>query len=160
MNHPNPARREYTKEERLARACLRAARHIRELWEEKGCSDTRLIDGLFIPDELVHAGASLKYDGKGRREHVVPRRVIVVECHAMLERGKSDQEIADLIRNNVKVVKISLDEQKRLDGRGETNLKQKMPSGWSFGDDIYARLKIAKIEWSPVDSTQHSENNS
>jgi hypothetical protein len=145
----NPARRPYSYEERRERASLRAAMHIRGLWEEKGSSDTRLLEGLFYPDEFAVVGRSLKYEGKGRREHVIPRRIVVNECHAMLECGESDIAIARFIREHVKIVLISKEEQERLDSRHHFALRQIMPEGWAFGDgvDIFARLKHAGIEW-------------
>jgi hypothetical protein len=75
--------------------------HIRGLWEERGSSDTRLLEGLFLPDALTLAGHSKAFGGKGRREHVVPRRVIVQECHRMLGQGATDEELAKLIRDHV-----------------------------------------------------------
>ena len=63
--------------ERLERASLRVAMHIRGMWEEKGSSDTRLLEALFLPDELTVVGRSRSYEGKGHREHVVPRLVII-----------------------------------------------------------------------------------
>ncbi|MGN6363667.1 hypothetical protein [Asticcacaulis taihuensis] len=148
MTAINSARRAYTSGERLERACLRVAMHIRGLWEEKGSSDTRLLDGLFLPDEFTVVGKSLNYDGRGRREHVVPRLVVIKECHDMLERGEGDREIAKFIRDHVKIVLISQEEQERLDRREQLALRQTMPSGWTFGGDVYARLTHAGIEWS------------
>ncbi len=89
-------RREYSHEERYERACQRVAMHIRGLWEETGHSDTRLLEGLFLPDEFTVVGRSHNYAGKGRREHVVPRLVIIKECLAMLAEGHDDKAIAAL----------------------------------------------------------------
>jgi hypothetical protein len=143
-------RREFSRAERLERASLRVAMHIRGLWEEKGSSDTRLLESLFLPDELVLAGRSRSYDGKGRREHVVPRLVIIKECHDMLERGETDDAIAAFIREHVKIVMISNDECERLDRAARPGLRQTMPIGWIIGDDVFARLKTAQIEWDPI----------
>ncbi|MDI7775151.1 hypothetical protein [Asticcacaulis sp. EMRT-3] len=142
----NPARRTYTHEERYERACLRAAMHIRGLWEEKGRSNSRLLEGLFLPDEFTVVGRSLNYLGTGRREHVIPCKVVIEECHEMLACGKSDDEIATFIRDHVKVVLISKEEQERLDGR-EHGLRQIMPKEWVLGGDIFARLNAANIKW-------------
>ena len=145
-------RREYSRTERLERASLRVAMHIRGLWEEKGSSDTRLLESLFLPDELVLAGRSRSFEGRGRREHVVPRLVIIDECHKMLERGETDAAIAAFIREHVKIVLISDDECRRLDRAAQLGLRQTMPVGWQFGDDLFARLKVAQIEWDPINS--------
>jgi hypothetical protein len=138
----------FTDAERLARASLRVAMHIRGLWEEKGSSDTCLLESFFLPDELTQVGVSRAFDGRGHREHVVPRLVIVTECHRMLEDDNAtDEAIANLIRENVKIVIISHEERDRLDRRDKLGLRQKMPDGWKFGDDVFARLTAAEIEW-------------
>ncbi|WP_421739979.1 hypothetical protein [Caulobacter sp.] len=120
--------------------------HIRGLWEEKGSSDTRLLEALLIPDELTVVGRSYA-ENATRREHVVPRLVIVKECHQMLEREQSDEALAKLIRDNTRIVLISKEESERLDRVDQTNHRQTMPAGWKFGDDPFARLKKAEIEW-------------
>ena len=139
----------YTDEERLDRACLRVAMHIRGLYEERGSSDTRLLEALFIPDEFTVVGQSEAYAGKGRREHVVPRRVIVKECHEMLRNGRDDAEIARFIKDHVKIVLITPEECERLDRKVHYGLRQSMPKGWVVGDDVFARLVTAGISWTP-----------
>lgn len=140
---------EFSPAERLERASLRIAMHIRGMWEEKGSSDTRLLEALFLPDELTVVGRSRAFNGKGRREHVVPRLVIIKECHRMIEAGETDQAVAELIRNHAKIVLISAEECERLDRSAHLGLRQSMPVGWKFGDDVFARLNMAKIEWDP-----------
>jgi hypothetical protein len=142
--------RQYTRAERLERASLRAAMHIRGLWEEKGSSDTRLLEGLLLPDDLVVAGRSRAWTGAGRREHVVPRKVVIDECHRLLAEGEGDDMIAALIRDHVRIVLITREECDRLDRRDGLGLRQRMPEGWRFGDDIHARLAAAGILWDPI----------
>jgi len=149
-------RRTYSKEERLERACLRAAMNIRGLWEEKGSSDTRLLEALLIPDELTIVGRSHAHRQSGRREHVVPRLVIVEECHSMLEARASDAEIARFIQDHLKIVHISREEADLLDRKDSLDLRQTMPKGWKIGDDVFARLTTAGIEWSPYPAFQPS----
>jgi hypothetical protein len=146
-------RRSYTREERLDRACLRVAMVIRGLWEERGSSDTRLLEGLLLPDELTVVGRSRAlHDGEPRRrEHVVPRRVIVVECHEMLARGATDEAIAAFIRDHTKIVLITAAEAERLDRADELGLRQTMPKDWLFGGDVFRRLAEANIQWNPLD---------
>ncbi len=67
----------------------------------------------------------------------------------MLEAGAADNEIAAFIRDNVLIVLITQEECERLDRVANLGLRQKMPEGWSFGDDPYARLRAASIEWEP-----------
>lgn len=143
-------RREYTRAERLARASHRAAINIRGLWEEKGSSDTRLLEGLLLPDDLVVVGRSRAWTGGGRREHVVPRKVVIDECHRLLAQGEPDEVIAALIRDHVRIVLITREECDRLDRRDGLGLRQRMPQGWRFGDDIHARLAAAGILWDPI----------
>jgi hypothetical protein len=143
-------KRNYTRDELWERASLRAAMHIRGLWEEKGSSDTRLLEALFLPDAFTVVGRSRAYVVPGRREHVVPRVVVVGECHLMLERGETDAAIAAFIREHVKVVLVSKEECERMDRRDQLGLRQAMPAGWKFGDDVFARLAAAGIEWDPI----------
>ena len=140
-------RREYSFGERYERACLRAAMNIRGLWEEKGSSDTRLIEGLLLPDDFTVVGQSHAFSERGRREHVIARLVVIKEVHNMLERGSTDGQIAGFIRDHVKIVRISDEECLKLDRKDQLGLRQRMPTGWTFGDDIYARLSAAEIEW-------------
>ena len=141
--------REFSREERLERACLRVAMVIRGMWEEKGDSDSRLFDWL-IPDDLTVVGRSHAYDGVGRREHVVPRKVIADECHKMLKAEQSDRALADYIKHHLRIVRISHEECQRLDQKLQLGLRQSMPTDWKIGDDVYARLTAAGIEWSPL----------
>lgn len=142
----------FTDEQLLERACLRVAMVIRGMWEEKGSSDTRLLCPPLIPDNLVIVGRSLAYKGRGRREHVVPRLVIIKECHAMLERGATDTMIADLIRSHTRIVLVTEEESRTLDQVQQLGLRQQMPTGWQFGGDLFSRLALAKIAWEPVGS--------
>lgn len=123
---------------------------MRGLWEEKGSSDTRLLESFFLPDAYTVVGRSHSVEVGGRREHVIPRLVIVAECHRMLERGASDAELAAFLRDHVKIVLVSEDERRRLDSRDQLRLRQCMPDGWAFADDPFARLVAADIQWSPV----------
>ncbi len=142
--------RNYTRDELWERASLRATMHIRGLWEEKGSSDTRLLEGLILPDAFTLVGRSRAWSPPGRREHVIPRVVVVGECHRMLERGETDDAIAAFIRKHVQIVLISTEECERLDRRDQLGLRQTMPVGWSFGDDVFARLVVAGIDWDPI----------
>jgi len=138
----------FSEEELKQRAFRRVAFFMRDLWEEKGSSDTRLLESFFIPDPYVVVGESVS--GRGHREHVVPRMVICQQCHAMFRDGASLQEVADLIQRFLKIVHITKEEQHRLDV--ELGLKQSMPEGWTFSQgDVFARLKAAAIEYRRYD---------
>lgn len=146
-------RREYSDQERWERASLRTARHIRGLWEEKGSSDSRLLEAFFLPDEFTVVGRSREYDSVGRREHVIPRLVVIRECHRLIEGGASDEDVAAFIRDHVRIVHISQEECQRLDRVAELGLRQIMPADWKFGDDPFARLTAAGIVWEPTART-------
>ena len=139
--------KEFSPAERFERASLRVAMHIRGLWEEKGSSDSRLLESLLLPDELTIVGRSRALEGPGRREHVVPRRVVVEECHNMLARGEPDVAIAKFIRDHVKIVLISNEERQRLDSKAFLGLRQRMPTDWKVGDDVFDRLNHACVVW-------------
>ena len=123
---------------------------MRGLWEEKGSSDTRLLESLFLPDEYTIVGRSIASPVGGRREHVIPRLVLAKECHLMLDRGATDEELAAFLRANVKIVIVSEEERRRMDDRTQLRLRQRMPDGWLFGDDPFARLAAADIHWIPI----------
>lgn len=139
----------YSREQRLDRACLRVAIHIRGLYEEKGSSDTRLLEGLLLPDELVIVGRSraLRDGDPFRREHVVPRLFIIEACHEMIERGQDDKALAAFIRDHTKIVLVTPKEAETMDRRSELGLKQTMPSDWVLGDTLFKRLELAGIDW-------------
>ena len=69
----------------------------------------------------------------------------------MLEAGASDEHVARFLRDQVRIVLISKEECERLDRKAGLGLRQTMPEGWTFGDDLFARLKSADIEWEVAD---------
>jgi hypothetical protein len=136
----------FTVDQLIERVFLRVAHVMHSMWEENGCSDTRLLDEPFIPDKYVVVGESIR--GTECREHVIPRRVICDQCHVMFSQGADVADVAAFIRASLKVIRISREERHMLDNVSQLNLKQRMPSGWSFaGGDHFARLKLANIEF-------------
>src|SRR5437763_484732 len=107
-------------------------------WEEGRPGHTRYLDWL-VHEEIVFAGISK--NGRGRREHVVPLKVIYDRCEAMFDAGAAVDEVAAFIGKHLCVVHITEEEAQRLDR--VLGLKQRMPDGWKFGDDVFARLKAA-----------------
>ena len=79
------------------------------------------------------------------REHVVPCKMILDHAIDMVENGSSDEQIARMIEQNLVIVHITNDQAKYLDQ--ELGLKTTMPDGWKFGDNIYARLEVANIDY-------------
>ena len=97
-------------------------------------------------DSLITCGYSLKYsDFNKRREHVVPVIIIFNEMKRLYAAKASKEEIANLIKKNLRIVLISNEEQQRLDV--ELGMQTAMPEGWKWGDDIFARLHAAGIEF-------------
>ena len=136
----------FSREELIDRAFLRIASIMLGMWEEKGSSDTRLLNPPLIPDEFVAVGKSVA--GSEHREHVIPRNVICYQCHKMFAEGSGVEVVAPFIRKHLKIVYISREEQQKLDSGNQLNLRQSMPAGWSFEDgDIYARLNAANIKF-------------
>lgn len=136
----------FSRDELIGRAFFRVAMMMHGMWEEKGSSDTRLLEDWLIPNEFVTVGESLA--GTDHREHVVPRMVLCDRAHSMFKDGASIDDVADFLRRFLKVVLISRAEQKRLDNRDQLNLRQKMPEGWSFeSGDLFARLVAADISF-------------
>lgn len=79
------------------------------------------------------------------REHAVPCVMIMNRVNAMIKEGVSDEEIASFIEKHMVVVLISNEEQQKLDV--ELGMQTAMPEGWKWGDDIFARLHAAGIEF-------------
>lgn len=144
MNH------NYTPAERFERASLRVALLIRGIWEETGRSDTRLLEAPLLPDELTVVGQSKAFSGRGRREHVVPRLVIIKHCLEMLKNKATDDQIAEFIRAHVKIVCVIREEALQLDSAAQHRLKQRMPADWIPGGNPFARLEAARIDWLPL----------
>lgn len=137
---------DYSFEELKARAFYRVAFVMHSMWQEKGSSDTRLLQAPLIPDHFVVVGVSVA--GDEHREHVVPRKWICDESHKMFQEGQSIESVASFIQRHLKIVYISKKEQIHLDSRHGLNLKQRMPAGWaSDRDDVFARLREANIEF-------------
>ena len=67
----------------------------------------------------------------------------------MLRLDSSEESLSNIalfIRRFLKIVKITKDEQVRLDV--DLGLKQKMPDGWTFDTgDVFARLDVASINY-------------
>lgn len=140
----------FTEEEKKKEAFLRVANVIYSCWrvgnpderEKLTCGvDTRLLD-ILAYDSYTVVGESKK--GRGHREHVVPRVMIVDESLRMFNQNYLVEDVAKMIEDNLKIVHITKEEQKYMDN--ELGYKKTMPKGWKFGDDIFARLKEAKIE--------------
>lgn len=144
MNTPNPR---FTREQLIERTFWRVATVIQHCREEgEGRGHTRFLDRPLVRDEYVLAGTSIR--GGSVREHVVPLLWIYDECERMFVQGASVTEVAALIQANLKIVFISEEERRHLDST--LGLKTRMPDGWTFGDDPFARLTKGRIEFRPL----------
>ncbi len=102
-----------------------------------------LLEGDSI-DHLITIGESVKRTKENTyREHIVPCILIYNQAVTMTMEKCSVTEIAQMIINNLAIVLITNEEADKLDG--ELDLQTSMPEGWKFGDDIFARLKVAGI---------------
>jgi len=101
--------------------------------------DSLHFDGL---DEFITIGESI--NGREYREHVVPCDYLIREGIEMIRAGKSDTEIALMLKQNLIIVLITNEEAAKLDG--ELGLKITMPDGWKLGDDPLERLYAAGIK--------------
>lgn len=110
-----------------------------------GLENTRaLLEGDSI-DHLITIGESVKRTKENTyREHIVPCILIYNQAITMTLEKQSVTEIAQMIKNNLAIVLITNEEADRLDG--ELDLQTSMPEGWNFGDDVFARLKVAGIK--------------
>jgi len=110
-----------------------------------GLENTRaLLEGYSI-DHLITIGESVKRTKENTyREHIVPCILIYNQAITMTLEKKGVTEVAQMIKNNLAIVLITNEEADRLDG--ELDLQTSMPEGWNFGDDVFARLKVAGIK--------------
>ena len=62
----------------------------------------------------------------------------------MTMEKRSVTEVAQMIKNNLAIVLITNEEAELLDN--ELDMQTTMPEGWNFGDSVFARLELAKIQ--------------
>lgn len=77
------------------------------------------------------------------REHIVPCIKIHNEVIARIVAGATVEEIADFIRNNLKIAYIRPVDATLIDI--ELGLRTNMPANWNWGDSLTARLDEAKV---------------
>lgn len=110
-----------------------------------GLENTRaLLEGDSI-DHLITIGESTKRTKENTyREHIVPCILIYNEAITMTTNKRPVTEVAQMIKNNLAIVLITKEEAEKLDG--ELDMQTSMPEGWQFGDNVFARLDVAKIQ--------------
>lgn len=96
-------------------------------------------------DHLITIGESVSRTKENTyREHIVPCILIYNQAVTMTMEKRPVTEIAQMIKNNLAIVLITNEEADKLDN--ELDMQTNMPEGWQFGDDVFARLKVAGIE--------------
>lgn len=101
-------------------------------------------------DNLITVGYSIKgrlqeLAGKNAyREHIVPCTLIEREAIRMYNEGSTIEQVADMIKANLFILKISDEEANTLDNI--LGLRTVMPEGWQFGQDVYSRITFANIQ--------------
>lgn len=96
-------------------------------------------------DHIIGRGESVSRTKEDSyREHVVPCIMIHNETIRMVLAGATKVDVAQMIATNLAIVRITKAEADKLDHK--LKLKTTMPDGWNFGDDVFARLNVAKIQ--------------
>jgi len=105
-----------------------------------------------LVDDMITIGSSIAAFGSSAapyREHVVPLTLVQRHAVKIAGEGASVDAIANFLRLNVLLVKVSISEADHLNrspgGTGGKLLKESMPDGWEWGDDPMERLKAAGI---------------
>lgn len=105
-----------------------------------------------LVDDLITIGSSIaafSSSASPYREHVVPLTLVQRHAVKIASEGASVDALANFLRLNVLLVKISTSEADHLNrspgGTGGKLLKESMPDGWEWGDDPMERLKAAGI---------------
>ena len=139
---------------------LRTVCALRSLWEEGDHNaHTRIFD-ILIRDKYAYRYESEQYlsrkgsftKGETRREHAVPCKMIRDYCLKMFAEGAKDEDVAQLIKQHLRIVHITKAECDRLDKMG---LRFTMPDGWQPGNDQMARIEIASIAVEPIEPATH-----
>jgi hypothetical protein len=103
--------------------------------------------GFDFHDKLIKVGESKAVqanpDAPQWREHIVPCTFIKEEAIRMAQANEPIAHIAQMLKENLAIVIITAEEAKKLDAVYQTT----MPNGWSFGDDVFARLDAMNIAY-------------
>ena len=121
---------------------INVAKHIKLTVDMKstGLLNREMFDKV---DSLISINKPLSENSY--REHVVPCTMILNNAIDMFEDNRMEEDVAQMIEDNLKIVHITKDQAKHLDI--DLGLRTSMPSGWAFGDNIFARLDEAGINY-------------
>jgi hypothetical protein len=79
------------------------------------------------------------------REHLIPVCLIIDEANRMFDNNATVEEVAKMIKDNLFVYHITKEQARHLDV--DLGLRTTMPSGWKFGQSVFARLDAANIPY-------------
>lgn len=79
------------------------------------------------------------------REHVIPVNRVLSEARRLAASGTNAARIAHFLKANLTVFILTAAEAEGLDSM--PGLQNDMPQGWNWGDDPFARLDAAGIEF-------------
>jgi len=120
-----------------------AIKYGRPEWLGRGNGTFDSIDNLITVGYSVN-GRLQEIAGKNAyREHIVPCTLIERRAIEMFKENYTVDQVADMIKNNLFILKISDEEAYHLDI--EIGLKTVMPNDWQFGGDPFARIHYAGI---------------
>lgn len=95
-------------------------------------------------DHIISLNPPLAADSY--REHIVPCSMIIEEAFRMFdEDDASIIEVATMIQQNLFIVHITKAQADFIDHT--LGYKTTMPDGWTFGDNVFARLDAADINY-------------
>ncbi len=95
--------------------------------------------------ENAYPSRNLKdYSGILHGEHVIPLKLVFERWVEMVENGETPASQRNFLDMHLIVVWITIEEQQRVDR--ELKLRTKMPKGWTWNDDRFARLTVANIK--------------
>lgn len=124
------------------RACYRCAYVLKGEWEDKQRAHSRVFDTL-VPIRYTFVGTSLK--GGSYKERIVPCAYLRDLASFQFEKGRSLDDVANMLDRLLKVAIITKDEQKALDQ--DLRLRNRMPENWDPDTDSpFARFQAAGIE--------------
>lgn len=138
----------FTQEQLFQRSFERAAWVLRHFWEEQqdnvprsAAVHSRLFDTLVY--DIPVKGKSK--NGGGHKEHLVPCALLRDLAFKMFWEGKSEKDVAEMLRRLLCIAYVTTAEARLLDhGLG---FKTTMPPGWDFETgSVMARLEAAGIE--------------
>jgi hypothetical protein len=112
---------------------------------------TRVFETLIFPKyiEIIWKSENLKPGDNGYKEHVVPCAYIRNIAFRMYHDGRTEDDVAKMVRRILKIALLTPDEANRVDQK----YKIAMPDSWDYTkDSITARLDEYGIKLVPYAS--------